>query len=141
MMIESGPDRLPKVIAVVVESEICLTHECCVSVCPDVFDLSSGAVALKEGAERFYESMASKIFEAERRCPVDAIRVQTDPPRPTSAINSQSVADRRSRHGRSLEDRLREARGEQAAPKKKALSGVLNEALRRVLESLTFRRL
>jgi ferredoxin len=144
-MTDSGTEPSPKVTYVVVHSEICLAHEYCVSVCPEVFNVTSGVVALNEGAERLYESKGMEILEAERLCPVDAIKVQTDPPRPSAAFVSPAVVRGGPNDGpkdrRSLADRLREARGEQVAPSKAAFWGMLNEAIKRVLENLTCRKL
>jgi ferredoxin len=140
-MTDSGTIPSPKVTYVVVDSKICLAHEYCVSVCPEVFNVTSGVVALNEGAERHYESKAREILEAERLCPVDAIKVQTDPPRPSAVFVSPAVVRRGPKGRRSLADRLREARGEQVAPSKAAFWGMLNEAIKRVLENLTCRKL
>jgi ferredoxin len=81
-MSESGSLPLPKVIGVIVHSDDCAAHEACTMVCPEVFRIDSGAVALNEDAERYYGSKAAQILEAELWCPVDAIEVLTDPPRP-----------------------------------------------------------
>jgi ferredoxin len=140
-MTDSGPEPLPKVTYVVVDPKICLAHEYCVSVCPEVFNITSGVVALNEGAERLYESKAMKILEAERLCPVDAIKVQTDPPQPSAAFVSPAHVWRGPKDRRSIADRLREARGGQVAPSKAAFWAMLNEAIKRVLENLTCRKL
>ena len=141
LMTDSGTEPSPKVTSVAVDSKICLAHEYCVSACPEVFNVTSGVVAVNEGAERLYESKAMEILEAERLCPVDAIKVQTDPPEPTAAFISPALVGRGPKDRRSLADRLREARGGQVAPSKTAFWGMFNEAIKRVLENLTCRKL
>jgi ferredoxin len=140
-MTDSGTEPSPKVTSVVVDSKICLAHEFCVSACPEVFNVTSGVAALNAGAERHYESKAREIMEAERLCPVDAIKVQADPPRPSVAFVSPALGGRGPKDRRSIADRLREARGGQVAPSKTAFWEMLNEAIKRVLENLTCRKL
>ncbi|MFM7738455.1 MAG: ferredoxin [Planctomycetota bacterium] len=60
----------------------CAAHECCVLACPEVFNISSGLVALNDGAERFFASHAERIFTAAEACPVNAIVVEADGPPP-----------------------------------------------------------
>jgi ferredoxin len=141
LMTDSGTEPSLKVTSIVVDSKICLAHEYCVSACPEVFNVTSGVAALNAGVERHYESKAREIVEAERLCPVDAIKVQTDPPRPSAAFISPAQVDLGPEDRHSIADRLREARGAQVAPSKAAIWGTLNEAIKRVLENLMCRKL
>jgi ferredoxin len=63
---------------ITLHEDYCSAHECCVIACPEVFNLDSGLVALNDGAERFFESHAEKIFTAAEACPVNAIMVEAD---------------------------------------------------------------
>ena len=62
-------------------------------------------------------------------------------PRPSAAFVSPALVGCGPKDRRSIADRLREARGGQVATSKAAFWGMLNEAIKRVLENLTCRKL
>ncbi len=74
-------EGIPAVLRVELDTPICSACEACVMICPEVFEIREGQVALKEGASNHYQSKAKEILDAERGCPVEAIWAVTDPPR------------------------------------------------------------
>jgi ferredoxin len=124
-MSESGSLPFPRVTGVILDSDICAAHEACTMVCPEVFKIDSGVVALNEDAERYYLSKAAQILEAEAMCPVDAIEVLTDPPRPP-VVKPPPVELR----GRTLAEKLRYARGERVVTVRERLWEGLRQLFR-----------
>ncbi len=135
---ETGP--LLKIAHIHVDSMVCLAHDCCVRECPEVFNVASGAVALHPRAAQYYESKAKEIFAAERLCPVDAILVETDPPRSIAARTLPARTRQRPTDTRPLVERLREARalaeGKEFVPTKITAWQRLKAALVHELEKL-----
>jgi ferredoxin len=81
----SSENKGPAILRVELDSRICSACESCIILCPEVFNIDDGQVALNDDAASYYESKSKEILDAERDCPTTAIRVLTDPPRPPRA--------------------------------------------------------
>ena len=69
-----------KVYEIHIEPDKCVLHECCIQICPEVFEISpnDSTVRLKESAESFFESKAGDIVKAVNSCPVRALWCECD---------------------------------------------------------------
>ena len=63
-----------------IDRDKCTRHECCIHVCPEVFELDAteAIASVKSGAEAFYNSHAGQIIQAARECPTGAIEAAVD---------------------------------------------------------------
>jgi ferredoxin len=76
-----GYDKgMGKVYAIHIEPDKCVLHECCVYICPEVFEISpnDSTVRVKDSAESVFKSRASDIVLAVKSCPVQALWCECD---------------------------------------------------------------
>jgi ferredoxin len=68
---------MAKITSVLVDRDRCLCHELCIYVCPDVFEFDAGnsIARVKCDADQYFISHDAQIREAEKGCPVYAIRL------------------------------------------------------------------
>jgi ferredoxin len=105
-MSQAKPQSLePRIVNVYVESW-CIHHGICVGECPQVFSLDDGRATVRADARDYFISHAREILTAEAYCPVDAIVVETDPPRHKRPEHQPSQEDQ----GKSVIELLEEAR-------------------------------
>ena len=67
-----------RITAVSVDSTLCLAHEMCIHLCPQVFEFRDSSAHVKPDAASYFESRSAQILAAEENCPVEAIRVEVD---------------------------------------------------------------
>ena len=65
---------------VIIDEDLCIPQECCVDVCPKVFEIPSGAsvARVKEGAHVHFATLDGPIREAVDDCPTGAISLQEE---------------------------------------------------------------
>ena len=97
-----------RIVEIKLHYDYCAAHGCCVVACPEVFVLKDGCVSLTSDATQYFDSHVLNILRGEAYCPVDAIEVHTDPPRPARPERPRLPEY----EGRTVIQMLEEARGQ-----------------------------
>lgn len=78
------PVETRRIVGVSVDPFKCVAHEACIHVTHDVFEFRQVDICahVKDDASRHFESQHGLILRAQAECPVNAIKIQYEEPKP-----------------------------------------------------------